>query len=480
MSPNDAVEMPSTHINAETSPSDEHATGGGGAPTTTAATHANKYQTAFNIFGITCFPLALPFAFGQTGFAAGIPIYALVVSASYLNAWLLGDICVRVRLGSRHATYPLIAEAAFGWRGSALVNTLQSLNFFLLSVYGLVLIASSLSLTGKALCQDGWIGAMAAMLVPFAQIPSFEELSALGIVYVAVTLVALVILIQQSATEGICDGRDRSFDSVTPLSIITGMTAMGFSFSGSGVFPELMAEMADKSEYLGATGSLSLSWYIIVPVNLLAGIVGFAAFGNKVSGTVMLDYPSSPMRTVSAACVAFLFSFALLESNQVLAPKVEKHLGIHPTAMLSAGAPPAGSMESGKRGNAFERLPPALARGIIRTLLIAAQAGVALGIYNIGAGYVSVLCGALGGIPLSFVIPIACHMKLLPERTTAGIKKLLVACAALFLAVAAVGVYLGIAGLMAGSGSGGGCAATTDAFGRTTANHREGADRCGW
>jgi len=137
-------------------------------------------------------------------------------------------------------------------------------------------------------------------------------------------------------------------------------------------------------------------------------------------------------------------------------------------------------MESGKRGNAFERLPPALARGIIRTLLIAAQAGVALGIYNIGAGYVSVLCGALGGIPLSFVIPIACHMKLLPERTTAGIKKLLVACATLFLAVAAVGVYLGIAGLMAGSGSGGGCAATTDAFGRTTANHREGADRCGW
>ena len=429
-------------------------------------THATKYQTAFNIFGITCFPLALPFAFGQAGFAAGILLYILIAMAAYLNAWLIADICIRVRLSP--VTYPSIAEAAFGWRGSALVNICQCLNFFLFSVYALVVIGSSLSQTGTSVCQNGWIGVIAALLVPFVQIPSFEQLSFLGIVYAILTLVSLVILVQQSATEGICDGNDRDYDSISAFSVLSGAVTFGFAFSGSGVFPELISEMADKREFHGVFGSLTLSWLVIVPVNLLAGVAGFAAFGNKVSGTVIMDYPQGGARTAAAACVSFLLAFALLESNQVLALKLERHFGIQDPAAKGA----------------FQGLPPLAARGVVRTLLLAIQTAVALGIFNAGAGDLSILCGALGGMPLTFTVPIFCHLRLLPERSSPVVKKLLIMCAALAMALAVCGVYVGVAGL-AGSGSSGGafggpCIATTDTYGETTANYRGNVGRCGW
>ena len=225
--------------------------------------------------------------------------------------------------GSRQSPIRVSPRLRLGGGGSALVNICQCLNFFLFSVYALVVIGSSLSQTGTSVCQNGWIGVIAALLVPFVQIPSFEQLSFLGIVYAILTLVSLVILVQQSATEGICDGNDRDYDSISAFSVLSGAVTFGFAFSGSGVFPELISEMADKREFHGVFGSLTLSWLVIVPVNLPRGHRRFRSVWEQ--GERNRHHGLPARRSEDGCCRLRVIPpciRVLLESNQVLAPQV--------------------------------------------------------------------------------------------------------------------------------------------------------------
>ena len=109
----------------------------------------------------------------------------------------------------------------------------------------------------------------------------------------------------------------------------------------------MIQEMTDPSQFIGRSGSLSLAYSVILPAYIVAGIVGFWAFGNAASGNIIENFPENTLTWVTLGAMLFMYSMGCLEANQLLANKVEVHLGL----------PAAGLLEPKWRG-----WPPGLVR----------------------------------------------------------------------------------------------------------------------
>jgi amino acid permease len=359
---------------------------------------ASSRAVALNVFGIICYPLSIPYAFGRTGWYAGVVAFIYASTANYCGAYLLGDICIEK---PNLTSYPAIAREAYGAAASIAVDSLQWAGFFMLAVYNIVLVGEYLSMTSwsDGLCQKEWMPiVVAALLVP-AMIPSWNDLSWLATGFVAMAMGTVAILLDESIVDSYCE---RKYSHVTFFTVMQGITSMSFSFGGSSMFPEVIQEMANRKEFIARDGALNMAYKAVIPIYFVCGVVGFASFGNDCEGNVLLNYSHNVARKVSIGFMLFMLLFGILECNQLLSKKIEGRLGVHPTAW---SAPPSSADSN-----------PGLARGVVRSCLLGLQLLFALTFFNAGAGDIQSLTGALAGTPLSMAAPYLLHLKLLPDR----------------------------------------------------------------
>ena len=277
-------------------------------------------------------------------------------------------------------------------------------------------------------CQQDYIWAAALVLIIFGQIPTWKDLAWLAVVFLAVTFFGLIVLVDESA-EGHYSSPD--YSSVTFSSIINGMTAMAFAFGGAGMFPEMIQEMKDPAEFNGTTGSLSLAYLVIVPMYILAGVVGFWAFGTECSGNIVENFPANTLRTVLLALNLFLYVMGSLEANQLLAGKLEQYLHIDPSGWLEPRS---------TRGWA-----PGLERGAIRTSLLLFQLFFAEMLFSAGVGDIQSLTGAIAGALLTYVLPVVFYAMLFKREERAWLQG---SSYWLLLGSAAIGLFLTMAGVV--------------------------------
>ena len=57
----------------------------------------------------------------------------------------------------------------------------------------------------------------------------------------------------------------------------------------------MIQEMQDPRDFIGASGSLSMAYLVIVPAYVLAGVAGFWAFGNAASGNIIENFPDNTL-----------------------------------------------------------------------------------------------------------------------------------------------------------------------------------------
>ena len=399
---------------------------------------ASSWSVALNVFGIICYPLSAPYAFGRAGWIAGMAAFVFAGLTNYLGAYCLGDICVELP----HLTsYPAIAREAYGPYAGTVVDTLQWLGFFMLAVYNIVLVGEYLSMTGwdDDICQKEWMPIMAAVLLFPCMIPSWNDLSWLALVFLALAMGTAVILIEESVSDSYCRS-EKSFSDISFFSIMQGTSAMAFCFGGSPMFPEVIQEMVDRRDFISPNGSLNTAYALITPLYLASGILGFAAFGNACEGNVLINFSDNALREVSLVSMGLMLMFGTIEANQLLSKKVEGQIGVHPTAWL---------VPRTARGNA----PPGLVRAVVRTCLLGLELFCALAFFKDGAGALQSLTGAIAGIPLSMLIPFVLHLKLLPDRFHPGTQLLMQVLAGMSIVAFALGSYAAVSAIVEGASS---------------------------
>lgn len=392
---------------------------------------ATKTDIALNVVSVICFPLGVPYAMGQSGWWAGSIFLFYSAVSTYVNTLLLGEICVKFR---NLNSYPAIAEKAFGETYGSLARVLTSsvqwIGFFFLVVYNLVMLGEYMSILdiSSGVCQQQYIIGSALVLAILGQIPTWKDLAWLAMVFLTITLFGLITLIDE-AFEG--HDSDPDYSSITFSSIINGMTAMAFAYGGAGMFPEMIQEMKDPADFNGPTGSLSQAYVVIVPSYVLAGVVGFWAFGTACSGNIVENFPDNKLRTVLLAFNLFLYIMGSLEANQLLAGKVEQYMKVDPTGWLEPRT---------QQGWA-----PGLVRGCVRVGLIALQLFFAEMLFSAGVGDIQSLTGAIAGVLLTYVLPVVFYVKIFKREESGWLQG---GSYWFLIGSAAIGVFITVAGVV--------------------------------
>lgn len=386
---------------------------------------ASKFDIAVNVVGVICYPLGVPYGMGQSGWVIGSFFLAYSSIATYATTVLLGRLCATYpELNS----YPAIAEKAFGSTAGLVTSSIQWIGFFFLVVYNLVMLGEYCSILNivPGMCQQEYIIYCALIIAALGQIPTWKGLAFLAIIFLGITAFGLVTLVYE-ADVGKDD--DVTYSSITFSSAINGMTAIAFAYGGSGMFPEMIQEMSDPTEFNGLTGSLTMAYCIIIPSYYLAGYIGFWAWGNDCAGNIVENFPANQLRTTLVGVNLFIYIFGCLEANQLLAGKAERYIGVHPTAWLS---------DNGDGG-----LPPGLGRGIVRVTLLACQLFFAEMLFSAGVGDIQSLTGAIAGMLLTYIMPVLFYYKIISkEDSSLGCLYAVSTVLAVFITVAGVAVAI--------------------------------------
>ena len=156
--------------------------------------------------------------------------------------------------------------------------------------------------------------------------------------------------------------------------------------------------MRSPEECTTRDGVLTRAYGVVVPVYVVAGAVGFWAFGNATTGNVVENLSSGWLRTATLALTLPMYVMGILEENQLVATKAEQSLGVHPTAWLA----PAWSRAS---------LPPGLVRLLVRSAIVFAEVAGAEMLFSAGVGNIQSLVGSISGLSLAFWMPVLLHFK---------------------------------------------------------------------
>jgi len=182
----------------------------------------SRDQIALNIVAAICFPLGVPYVFGQTGWWFGMTCLISLACSGYVSSVLLGDICIR-RPDLR--SYPEIAGAAWGRKGSILILVIQCGGTYFAAVYYFVMLGEYMSVLSPdhAICQQKWIYVIAVVALALGQIPTWGGLTFLTKVFLFINLFAIFFLVDSSAKDRYCDVE---YNDISFFGSINGLTAM--------------------------------------------------------------------------------------------------------------------------------------------------------------------------------------------------------------------------------------------------------------
>ena len=182
-------------------------------------------------------------------------------------------------------------------------------------------------------------------------------------------------------------------EGIDPIGPYVG-TAIGFSvytYEGIGVIIPIKEVTACEKDYFKL---LCITVGLIATVYVIFGEVTLLAWGSTPNFDLPLITSSLPDTSIVTYIVKILFSFNMVCTYPLM---------IHPANLV---------VESWLFGNWEKSRKRQMCKNLSRTIIVALSCVIALGVFNTLDLFLG-LTGALTCIPVAFMIPTACHYKLI-------------------------------------------------------------------
>mmetsp|Transcript_111666 Transcript_111666/g.216235 ORF Transcript_111666/g.216235 Transcript_111666/m.216235 type:complete len:485 (-) Transcript_111666:80-1534(-) len=261
--------------------------------------------------------LSMPVAVKQFGWLLGAILLFLLLAANVHVSLLMWRVQVRCESCKHVRTYPQLAEGAFAaapkWQRCAMTCVSKfSQTSFIFGIMGLYLLSAGkgfgmIFYENRTLCLPQWALFASLLIFPFAAVSrnmgSCECLVWLNIATLCGTVLIPLAYYAFVGTEGLRppDSNTYAINSISAHGLLSGLSTYTFAFTSQFMLTEIIEEMEDPEElpkaYATISGPFQLSMF------LLAGLGGYFAIGDKVSGMMNENLPFGPPFQVAAACM---------------------------------------------------------------------------------------------------------------------------------------------------------------------------------
>jgi len=251
--------------------------------------------------------VSLPGAIQAGGWIAVLMIVVLGSLASY-TAWLIGQCMVGAVEGRALRTYAEIGQEAFHkvfgeskqWIGRLIVIILQLITLFGVCTVFLILAGTNMaSLTG-VLTDHDWIFIFGALLIPVAWLKTMKEILPVAIFGVVASIFVGAVI----SVEGIIHGSTNSnvnYDIVVWEGLPVAFNVIVFSFGGHSVLPTIHHSL--KKPYKNWKPFIVISYTTITAIYVEVAMNGYAGWGDKTNGNVLVNLGDSIIGQISTAAI---------------------------------------------------------------------------------------------------------------------------------------------------------------------------------
>jgi len=308
------------------------------------------WEAVMNNVAFMLSPFLLPSVIVQTGWIFGVVFMAFSNIVTYTTGMLLGHICTAY---PNLYSYPVMAEEVFriigqSWCGFGVVGqercakggrifvqVMQLLSYYLAGISELIFLMQYFSqllknahLGGHEMCQLDWLFVSALCCWPFMQIPDFHESrwSALGtnlLVGFAVVVAFYEIFL---VTPWTCDPGPE-YPEVTFGSLMVGLTGIAYAYGGHGLYPEILREMEDPSEWPSV---MRWTYGIVTPLYIVLGFLGYYAYGAHARANINSNFPNNIVNRAAIFALLLGEFYYVYVSVLVVMLQVELALGVDP------------------------------------------------------------------------------------------------------------------------------------------------------
>ncbi|KAJ1918585.1 hypothetical protein H4219_002522 [Mycoemilia scoparia] len=350
--------------------------------------------------------LNLPSVINRSGWSGlGIMVLMAIIGV------YVGNIFVQtmyIKPGKRLESFAFVTQEAFGRKGFWF-STAITVVYCLGTVCTWIIITGTQTthLLGEAhkhLDQRASMAIVAVcMWIPYVSLKEIREITISSVFGVLTALATAIIVVCASFAN-----RDSSaaHTGVAVGGLPTALASISFMYAGAVVYPHIEGNMKHPKQWCVTLG---LSNFVVCTIFCLVSGVGYWAFGSHTVSPVVDNLPHTT--AVNAGIVLIIlhviFAAPLMLVSATL--EIEMALGITKEKMGTV------------REMAW--------RLVIRTLAISGLLGISIAIPYFGETLD--LISSISTTVVFFLVPVACHIKLLGWRN-AGLTKL-VACGAIFL-----------------------------------------------
>ncbi|CAO1948330.1 unnamed protein product [Urochloa humidicola] len=394
--------------------------------------------------------LTLPYALRGMGWALGLTLLSVMAAVTFYEYSLMSRVLDHCEArGRRHIRFRELAADVLGsgWMFYFVITVQTAINTGV-SIGSILLAADCLEIMYTSLAPHGplklyhFIIIVAVVLAFLSQLPSFHSLRHINFVSLLLSLGYTILVAAACIRAGLSKNvppkdyslssskSEQTFDAFLSISILA-------SVFGNGILPEIQATLAPP-----AAGkmmkALVLCYSVVVFTFFLSSITGYWAFGSHVQSNVLKSLmPDSGPALAPTWLLGVAVLFVLLQLLAI--GLVYSQVAYEIMEKSSADA----SQDRFSRRNLVPRL-------LLRTLYLAFCAFVAAMLPFFG-DIVGVV-GAVGFIPLDFVLPVLMYnMALAPSRRS-PVFVVNTAVMGLFAGVGAIGAFASIRKLVLDAG----------------------------
>ncbi|RDX78866.1 Amino acid transporter AVT1I, partial [Mucuna pruriens] len=376
---------------------------------------ATFFKTCFNginsLAGIGI--LSIPYAVSQGGWLSFILLFILAMICWYTAL-------LQYRCMNKHPTiksYPDIGEAAFGYRGRAVITTFIYIGLFLIAVELLILEGDNmvklfpntnfkvggLRIEGK----KGFVLLAALVILPTTWLKSLGVLAYISFGGVLASIILIGCVAWVGEVDGV--GFHERGQLVNWEGLPNSVSLFAFCYTAHAVMPTLCNSMNDRSKFNKVLMVCFVAGTIIYGV---IAVLGYTMFGDYLISQITLNLPSKKIST----------KIAILTT--VINPFTKYAVLITPIA------------------NAIEDKWLLCKRKVIsiliRTTIVVAT--VVMALFMPFFGYIMAFIGSFFSVSMSLLFPCLCYLKLNKTARQFGWELIII------ITILLIGIFIGILG----------------------------------
>uniref|UniRef100_A0A1D1ZL67 Lysine histidine transporter 1 n=1 Tax=Anthurium amnicola TaxID=1678845 RepID=A0A1D1ZL67_9ARAE len=361
--------------------------------------------------------LTLPYAFRGMGWCLGVVSLTVVAVVTFYSYFLMSRVLDHCeRQGRRHIRFRELAADIFGsgWMFYFVIFVQTAINTGV-GIGCILLAGECVKIMYSDLCPDGalklyqFIAMVTVVMIVLSQLPSFHSLRYINLASLLLSIGYTSLVVAASINAGYSKNappKDYSLDesdSNRAFNIFTSISILAAIF-GNGILPEIQATLAPPAAGKMVKGLL-MCYSVIFLTFYSAAVSGYWAFGSKVNSNILKSLmPDSGPSLAPTWILGLAVTFVLLQLlaiglvySQVAYEIMEKNSADAKQAMFS-------------KRNLIPRL-------ILRTVYMIFCAFMAAMLPFFGD--INGVVGAVGFIPLDFVLPMLLYnMAVKPSRTS--------------------------------------------------------------